>query len=278
MNLGRLLETVYREMHDEVVDGIATGGSATTIVDTSIITKFPDAKFKNWVAFITTTTDGLDPQNKYAVVTGNVNSTGVITIPTLTQTVDANDTYSIVKATIPLNTLVKLCNDALKMIGRIWQIDTSLSTPTPPTPNTRNYSLPVAMKGADLRSVYLRDANNFRYDAPPYDILPAVGGTATTTLQFKSNPLQGRTIVINYMAYSPDLSVYNSAVNETIPDRLMIAAALERAYHWKAHPKRRKTDMDNWAESSVLYQQAVSKYPIQKMQAENLRIPINIYN
>jgi len=68
MNLGEALEAIYRGIHDDIVDGVATGGSATTIIDTTLEDKHPQNKFKNWVAFISRTTDGLTPQNKYSKI------------------------------------------------------------------------------------------------------------------------------------------------------------------------------------------------------------------
>jgi hypothetical protein len=273
MNLGELLEAVYRGMHDEIVDGIATGGSTTSITDTSIITKYPDAKFKNWIAFDSVT-------NQYAVITGNINATGVVSFPAIATAVVAGDTYAICKATVPINTLLKLCNDGLNMLGMIWQEDHSLVTAA----STRNYNLPVATKKQDLLSVHLRDVNNFRFTAPNYDIIPAVGGTATTTLQFKSQPLVGAIgtndyhIVINYMADHPVLTAYSSAINDTITDKLAVLACMEQALHWKVMPKRKKLDMDNWIEARTLYEEALRMYPIQQKPKENQRTPINMYN
>jgi hypothetical protein len=274
MILGGLLEAVYRKMHDEIVDGVATAGATTTVTDTTIITKYTDAKFKSWVFFDSNT-------NQYSVVTGNINSTGVITFaPAIATAVQVGDAYSIVKGTIPLNTLIKLCNDGLTMIGKIWTIDTSLVTAA----STRDYTMPLAMKGEDLRSVYLRDVNKYRFDAPNYDILPGGGGTATATLEFKSQPLVGAIgtndyhIIINYMANHPALSVYNSAIDPTFEDNLVILACLEQAYYWKAHPKRKKIDMDNWVEARTLFEEALRLKPIQKAPKINQRTPINMYN
>jgi len=39
LTLGQLLEYGYRDIHADVVDGVATGGSATTIVDSTLTSK-----------------------------------------------------------------------------------------------------------------------------------------------------------------------------------------------------------------------------------------------
>ena len=45
MNRSQLLESAYRIIHDDIVDGVATGGSATTIVDSTLANKYAANKF-----------------------------------------------------------------------------------------------------------------------------------------------------------------------------------------------------------------------------------------
>lgn len=267
MNLGNLLEKAYRGIHDEIVDGVCTTGGTISLVDTQIIAKYNDGRFKNYTCFVPDT-------GEYTRVSSNVNSTGSITFAATIGSVTAGDQYAVVKNSIPLYTGVRLANDALTMLGRIWMIDTSGTTAV----GTRNYTLATATKGMELRSVYLRDTNNWHYDAPAYDIIPAVGGTATTTLMFRANPSSGKTIVINYLGIHPALSVFSSAVNETIPDRLIETAVIERFLNWKKMPKQRRVDVANWQEARVVYEEALKLYPITRPQKENRRVPISMYN
>lgn len=274
MNAGALIERVYRELHDEIVDGISTGGTVgTSITDTAIIGKYPDNKFKNWVAFISSTTDGLAPQAEYAVISSNVNSTGVFTFPALTAATGAGDTYSVVKATVPVNTMLKLCNDGLQNLGRIWVNGTAGTT----VASTRNYALPLAAKGPDLREVYLLDTNNFKFAAPTYDIIQTVAGSIGT-IQFREQPSGSKTIYVNYLGIHPTLTAYSSGINETVPNELAIAAGVERALWWKAHPKRRKVDMDNWNEAKNLLERAILRYPIKRPQHDAQRTPVSMFN
>ncbi len=273
MQLGELLEAVYRNIHDDVVDGVATGGSATTIIDTTRTT-FPTNKFKNWVAFISRTTDGLTPQGKYSVISAWTTG-GTATMDTVTDAVGAGDEYSFCKGTIPLYTLIKLCGDALRKLGRVEVDDISLTTLT----DTRRYTMPIATKGNVIpRSIYLRDTDDYtRLSTPNYKILPAAGGS-TETLEFTVNPSVGHTIVIKYMGLHPTLTAYNSYVNESIHPELAVAACVERAFWWKAMPKRRKIDMENWGQAKSLLQEAKQMYPIKMPIVENQRVPITLFN
>jgi hypothetical protein len=269
---GQLLERVYRAIHDDIVDGVATGGSATTLVDSTIASKFTENKFKNWIAFISSTTDGLSPQSRFAIISAFVNSTGTATFPTLTDAVGAGDTYSLAKGTIPLYTLLKLCNDGLRALGRFYRYDVSLTSSSSLT-----YTMPIATKGIRPRNIFLRDSDFYEQAAPSYEIIPAAGGS-TETLVFKSKPTLDLTIVIEYLGAHPELTAYNSYVDEYIHDELALAACVERAYHWKMTPKNRKLDVQNWQLAKQALQEAKALYPIQRPIVHNQRVPVTLYN
>jgi len=272
MNLGEALEAVYRGIHDDVVDGVATGGDATTITDSTLSGKFQTSKFKNWIAFISRTSDGLSPQNRYAKITAYV-ATGSATIDTVTDAVAAGDEYAFCKGTIPLYTLIKLFNDAVRKLGRMEQDDVSLTTAT----DTLRYTLPIETKGISPRAVFLMDEDYNRLDTPNFRIVPAAAGS-TEILQFTSQPIEGKTIVYKYMGLHPKLTAYDSVINGRIHPELAIAAGIERAMWWKCQPKRRKIDMENWGQAKALLQEARKEFPIQMPIKESKRVPISMFN
>jgi hypothetical protein len=273
MYFGELLERVYRKMKDDVVDGIATGGSATTIVDSTIVNKYTENKFKNWIAFISTTTDGLTPQNKYALVSAYVSSTGTATIATVTDSVQSGDTYAWMKGTIPLNTMIKLCGDGLRKLPRITYPDTSLTSAN----DTLNYTMPIATKGIRPNRIYLRNSDYVELETPNWEIVTAAGGS-TETLIFKSQPQQPYTIVIEYETLHPRPTVYNSYISEYYHDELAVAACVEYAWDWKRSTKNRKTDMDNWQLAKRELAEAMSMFPVQAPYRAQKRVPITMFN
>lgn len=276
MILGELLERVYRTIHTDIVDGLATGGTATTIVDTGLTTQsFTENKFKNWVAFITRTTDGLSPQGKYGVATAYVKSTGTITIPTVTATVESGDEYALCKPDIPLYTMIKLCNDALRMLGKISVWDTSLTT----VASTVRYTMPLVAKGQRLRKLYLRDPSNTTiiYAAPNYYVETAAGGTQPT-LVFLAQPFANCKIIFNYLGYHPALTAYSSYVNETIHDQVAVSACVERVYSWRVRQKQKPLDQKNWNMAKAELEEMKRMYPIERDPVENQRVPITLYN
>jgi hypothetical protein len=284
LKLGELLERTYRAIHDDIVDGVATGGDATTITDSSLSGKYQSQKFKNWIAFISRTSNGLSPQGKYGIISNYVNS-GSATIPTVTDAVEAGDEYSFCKGSIPLYTLIKLCNDGLKALGRIPLLDISLTLAA----STIRYTLPAAIKGRKPSLVYFRHPTTFvRAHAPNWEIEPAASGSAAT-LVFKkqsvtlntTNVFQtyaGYTIVIQYEGIHEPLTAYNSPVNETIHDELAVMACVEKAMEWKVFPRQRKIDKENWIQAKQNLEEAKRDYPVELPIRDQQRVPIGIFN
>ena len=272
--LGQLLESVFREIHADIVDGVATGGSATTIVDTGLTSRpFTENRFKDWIAFISRSTDGASPQSKYGIATAYVKSTGTITIPTVTDSVQSGDEYALCKPDIPLYTLIKLCNDGLNDLFYA-AVDTSLTTIS----STLRYTLPVASKVLKPYNIYLRDPENFiTYEIPNWTVETAAPGSAEK-LVFASYPLSDMTIVIDYKSLHPQLTAYNSSVSEKIHPRLALAACVERALHWKMTPKQRKLDVANWQDARRNLEEMKQMHPVERPIRRQNMVPISTYN
>lgn len=277
MNLGQLLEKVYRAMHSDIVDGVATGGSATTIVDSSLSGRYAAQKFKNWVAFISRTTDGNSPQSKYAIATAYTTD-GTVTFPTMTDAVQAGDEYALCKQDVPLFTLVKLCNDALRGLGHIPLIDISLTVDD----TTTRYTLPLALKGRRPSVVYFREPTTFELViAPNWYIEPAASGTQVKLVFRRKLSLAGYdawTIVIHYEGDHEPLTAYNSPVNEMLHDELVLAACLEKAMGWKVFPRQRKIDQQNYALAKQLLEEAKANHPFDRPVKDAQRVPIDVFN
>lgn len=284
MQEGELLERVYRAMHSDIVDGVATGGDATHIIDSSLSGKYQSQKFKNWIAFISRTADGLSPQGKYGIISDYVN-TGTATIPTVTAAIENGDEYAFCKPDIPIYTLIKLCNDGLKALGRIPLIDSSLTV----SASQIRYTLPLALKGRKPTNVFFRHPTTFvRIPAPNWEIEPAASGT-TATLVFKKQSLvlnttnvfqsyNGWVIVIYYEGEHEALTAYNSPVNETIHDELAVAACVERAMDWKTYPRQRKMDVANHVKAKDKLKEVKQDFPIELPIRDQQRLPIGVFN
>ena len=256
-----------------MVDGVATGGSTTTIVDSTLTSKpYTENRFRNWIAFISRSTDGAAPQNQYGIATAYVKSSGTITIPTVTATVQSGDEYALCKPDIPLYAAIKLVNDALNDLSYSL-VDTSLTSDS----ETTRYTLPIATKGMRPYNVHLRDADYVMYDAPNWEIESAAAGS-TETLVFKWAPSDAKTIVIDYAALHPQLTTYSSSVSEKIHPSLARKAVVERFFHWKMLPKRRKLDTANWEQARNELEVAKREYKIDLPTRKPNFVPVSIYN
>lgn len=89
-------DLVRREAGDEIrIEGTATGGSTTTVIDTAKLTQ-ANNRWSNFNIFITDTTDDLAPINEPRIISTSVGSTGTVTVDLpFTAAVAASDTYGI---------------------------------------------------------------------------------------------------------------------------------------------------------------------------------------
>lgn len=289
MQFGELLERTYREIHADIVDGVATSGTNLTIVDTALNGKYSANKFKEWVAFISRTTDGALPQGKYGLVSAYTSTPSTATIPDVGSgtPVDTGDEYSFCnqKGSIPIHTMEKLCNDGMKALGYITRVDTSLTVAA----SQIRYNLPLALKGKTPTRVYFRHPTTFvRVHAPNWEIERAAPGQQTV-LVFKkqsftlntTNVFQtyvGYKIVIEYKVKHEPLTAFNSPVDEYIHDELAVAACVERAMWWKIYPRRKKVDVENHAMAKAALEEAKRSYPIEQPVPDQQRVPIGMFN
>lgn len=259
-------------MHADIVNGVATGGSTTTLEDSALASKYQANKFKNWIVIIKKTSNALTPQGKWALISSYVN-TGVATFPSITDAVESGDEYAFCKDIIPLYELIELMKDGLQQLEKISNWDRTLTT----ADQTLRYTLPIAIKGSEIRSIRLEDSTYFPFEAPNYIVENTAGGVAPT-LVFKTQPTSGYTIAINYIGLHPEITAYNSYINESIHPTLAVAACYERAMYWKAMPKRKKIDMENWGQAKALLQEALQMHPIPRVVVENNRVPVTMFN
>lgn len=221
---------------DALVEGVATGGSTTTIVDSRLpgIGWNEDDQFNDGTAFILYDAAGAGgaPQGECRVVSDYGQASGTITVGTaFTQAVAAGDVYGVMTDRYPKQVLVGKLNEWLAEQGDVPTEDTSLTTAA----STREYTLPAAAAKRDLREVWIAQAT-----AQPYDWqmlkhwrqVYAAGG-ANGKLIFPYDPASGYLLKLVYMA--PHAALYTDA--GVLSDYLAAdLAALEvalRAARWR---------------------------------------------
>ena len=111
--LAEMTRYVVEAIPDAVLyTGTATGGNATTLIDTS--NSEPDDFYNNGTIWIT----GGNNVGKYAIITDWNASTHTFTFPTLTALCASGDTYIVCNQAYSKDLLVRCVNQALQDIGK----------------------------------------------------------------------------------------------------------------------------------------------------------------
>jgi hypothetical protein len=125
-----------------VVEGTATGGSATTLVDTTRPEAAEDFYDNGTIWFLSGTNIG-----KSAAITSWVAATKTLTFATQADAIVAGVKYAVCPYEFSRDALIQAVNDALGQVNRLLLEDTSLLT----VENQADYTLPAGV--FDLRRV-----------------------------------------------------------------------------------------------------------------------------
>jgi len=211
-----------------VVEGYATGGSATTIIDTVERTE-ADNHWNGGTAWILRDAAGAGaaPEGEIGYISDFDKASATATLRSaLTEAVGAGDWYALADKLYPMNQLILQINRALSMMGVVPGIDTTLSTVAGQT----LYSLPSTALNLDIRRVYVAlsaDASDPDYEkVPDWDVVRTAIGTADK-LFVPDRYGSGMTILIDYMGVHDDMRVYSDKLNEKVHrDRVIYQACM----------------------------------------------------
>ncbi len=251
----------------------ASGGSATSAVVADIAGVDNDGDFTNGYLFVLRTTDGLTPQGKFAKITAYTASTGTFTFATLTDAVGAGDIVGYTSPDdYPVQTLIRLANDALQSIDSLTMVDTS--TLTGSTSKTE-YDFAIAWKYAPPLRIDIQtnpnDADNnewVRYYS--YEYIPGIGG-AVSTIVFRGDVASGYKIRVWYKGRHPYISLYNDPVDEHIHPELAKLMLLDKMLEWKLSIMNGNDDflLQKWNDIKNQLETAKVMYPIWRPKLGN---------
>lgn len=202
--------------------GVATGGSTTTIVDT---TRIEGDDYWNRGTALIVTAGAAAPEGQFSIISDWVNSTSTATIAAVTATVAAADTYALIPPRWPLEMLKNKINLVLRTI-KIPQIDTtSLDT----ADNQTLHDLPTTIPAHNLRRVWVEtmdDADDPQwYEIRDWRVYVQPTGTADKLVipQWSS----GWDIRLDYVTPHPLVDTYDDEISEAIHvERILYHAAL----------------------------------------------------
>ena len=267
-HLTDLLQDVYESL-GELKVSLATGGTTSTVVDSTRANEDGDDDWKNGVLFITRDAGGADaaPQGEFQRISGSTGSSGTLTVDTVFSGAPAaGDTYSWALNFYPIRNMIELANAGLRKLGDIARVDT---TTLDSASNKTEYAYAVTWKRNPPLYVDWQgltgDANNNRWQRiyNP-DVIPADPGTAG--LLVIPQIVNARDIRVTYMDSHPRLSVFDDIVSEYIHPDLAFAAVLERALDWQ-NKRLRGTDrflLLAFNDAKIELNNALIKHPIWK--------------
>jgi hypothetical protein len=270
--LSDLLQASYRKL-GQLNTSTATGGSTSSIVDTKLINTSADDSWKDGVAFLSTTTDGLAPQGEYKRISAFAASTGTLTLEsTVTATVGSGDVFGYCNSFYPLQTMIQIANDALAYYGDILLTDTtSITTAASQT----EYTVPVTLKRSTAIRVDMQgitsDANDNRWEKlEGWEWIPAAAGS-TGLLVLPFQPVIGYKLRVWYRGQHGALTVYNSTIHEEIDRELLAMMLTEKALEWQNSRLSGNDDylLQRWNDAKMQVSERERKNPPRRMPRHN---------
>lgn len=235
-----LVQSIYSELGIiEPLFGLfeATGGSATTFVDTKFgnIENPPEQDvFKNYLAIVVRDAAGASasPEGKWGICSAYADDTFTGTIATVTDAIAVGDTIMLAKQDkFPISQVLFSINRGLESLGDLpLNADTSLTTAA----NQTEYSVPVSVKRG-LKQVWVQgntgDANDnqwFRVNDTRNEL--TTGGTAS--ILYLPQLSAGYAVRLVYNGAHPVISSYNSEINEYVHPRVATCVSIIKLLEW----------------------------------------------
>jgi len=201
-----------------IFEGVATAGSATSITDTVRLQNvFGDDHFTLGTAWILYDAGGAgaSPQGKMARITDFVQSTGVVTMTTVTDAVAAGDRYSLMNKRYDLDRIIANINTVLARLKVPTEDSTSLDTAA----DQLEYTLPAAVLDEEIE-VFIQNRTNAttsnEWTRMHNWYIAETGTGVQKKLIFRSQPLYVRDLKIRYYLPHPALYVAADKLREGV--------------------------------------------------------------
>jgi hypothetical protein len=257
LTLGQLTYRVAREV-TEVLEGTATGGNTTTIVDNPIRDE-PDDYWNSGTAWILRDAGGAGaaPEGEFSVISDHVASTWTMTLrSTLTAAVASGDRYAVCRKAGDepwLDIIIQKINGALLDLGPVPYTDTTSITTAA---NQTEYSLPIAAN-QDLRQVWIQnrlsDTNDNQWTRYHDYYIQASAVGSSDLLVFNAQPDSGYAVKLIYVATHPEMYTAASQLSEHVNEKLVIYPAVRDCFLWW----KQYTGFDKWDDQIARWEERV---------------------
>ena len=233
--LSELLQKSYQSL-GQANYSKATGGTTTTIVDTTQASAWTNNQWKNGAAFIVRDAGGANaaPELEFNRISAYDNATTTFTVDTaFTSAPASGDTYMFVDSTFPLRLMIELANSGLRSLGMLELTD--ITTITAAAEQTE-YTGAVAWKRSrPFRVEKARDTDTNDYnwkDIMDWDFETDAAGSTPTIIFKEQFDTSATTVKVWYRDLHPLLTAYNSKVREEVHPEVAVAATVAKAVEW----------------------------------------------
>lgn len=235
--LSNLLVGVFQSLGQLTVGNKATGGSTTTVVDSTQANTARDNAWKNGAMFIVRDAGGASaaPEGQFQRISAFTNSNGTFTVETAFSTaVAAGDIYGYASPYYPLRQIQELANEALRALGDVDLVDTTtLDTVSGDT----EYAASVTWKRGrpirvDIQTSTADAQDNQWQEWPDYEWVPAQAGSAGKII-FPDYPVASRDVRVWYRGPHPALLAYSDPVHESFDPELVVLQTVVKALEWQ---------------------------------------------
>jgi hypothetical protein len=213
----------------------ATGGSTTTVVDTTLPNLYEDEEsLIGGGVFISYDVGGAAaaPEGQYKTITNYDPATGTITFTAMTIAPAAGDEYFVSLPSFPVGVVKERINAALRMLGEIPVIDKlTLSSVSGQT----EYAQAVAWKKKPPIKIELQSSTTSGDTEPilltGWKVEPTTAGSAGL-IRFPYAITAGYYLYVTYLGIHPTLNLYTDVIQEYFSPELVVAASAYKLAQW----------------------------------------------
>lgn len=234
--LSHLLQDAWHRM-GQMRRWAVTGGSTTTVVNTDWALSEepvyedddPALIFGTAVVIEDAGGAGAAPEGEFAMITDYDSSTSTMTIDTITAAVASGDKVGIVSPLFPVEDMISLANIALRRLGDIDLVDTSLTT----TGGVTEYTMPTTVRQRPIRVRVATNTDvgdNAWAEVQGWQVIPATSGSNWTLVM--PEIADGYSVEILYRGLHPEVTAYDSDINEAVHPELVLCSLIAEAYQW----------------------------------------------
>ncbi len=211
-------------------------------------------------------------EGQYETVSDYTKSTGEIILNgALTQTVRSGDRYVIATKHVPLSQLIASINKALRELGKLPYVDTSLVGDT----STQVYTLPYA--GMDVKEVWIGNdddewelLHNWRLDAD------ARGSGYAHKLILDTTISSDYTIMLKYEQEHQEMYFMNHVLHDSVPIERVVVPAVLDCLKWRYINTEFQSKYEKLLSLyEVKAKEVVIKHPIKRLARTNKLFTLN---